>query len=76
MTASGGDRYCPWLMEPWQSKAAFVVQFRESTAIEAGRLDGKIEHLASCKAARFHSLDELLSFIARVLDEIRDPERR
>jgi hypothetical protein len=63
-------------MEPWQSKAAFVVQFRESTSIEAGRLDGKIEHLASCQAARFHSLDELLSFIARVLAEIRDPERR
>ncbi len=59
-------------MEGWQSKAAFVVQFRENTDIEAGRLEGKVEHIASYQATRFHSVDELLAFIARVLTEIRN----
>jgi hypothetical protein len=62
-------------MEGWQSRAAFVIQFRESTDVEAGRVEGKIEHIASYKAARFHSIDELLAFIARVLSEIKDADR-
>lgn len=57
-------------MDEWQSRAAFVIQFREGTDIGAGRLEGRIEHIASYKAARFHSLEDLLSFIARVLDEL------
>jgi len=57
-------------MEDWQSRAAFVVQFRPGTDISAGRLEGKVEHIASYEAARFHSLDELMAFIARVLSEI------
>lgn len=76
MTGTRSVHYCPRMMEAWQSKAAFVIQFRESTDVEAGRLDGKIEHIASCADTRFHSLDELLAFIARVLEEIRDLERR
>ena len=72
MTATAGARYCRWWMEAWQSKAAFVVQFREGTDIEAGRLDGRVEQIASCRAARFHSLEELLAFIAGALAEIRD----
>lgn len=74
MTGADRAHYCPQLMEAWQSKAAFVVQFRESTDVDAGRLDGKIEHIPSCQATRFHSLDELLAFIARVLAEIRKLE--
>jgi hypothetical protein len=62
-------------MEGWQSKAAFVVQFRETTEIEAGRVEGKVEHIASYQAARFQSVDELLAFIGRVLAEIRNPEQ-
>ena len=62
-------------MEDWQSKAAFVIQFRESTDIEAGRLEGKVEHIASYEAARFHSLDELLAFVARVLSQIPRSEQ-
>jgi hypothetical protein len=57
-------------MDEWQSRAAFVIQFREGTDIGAGRLVGRVEHIASYKAARFHSLEDLLSFIARVLDEM------
>jgi len=62
-------------MRTWQSNAAFVVQFREGTDLEAGRLEGKVEHIASYKAARFHSIDELITFMARVLTEIRNPDQ-
>ena len=61
-------------MEEWQYKAAFVVQLRPETDIEAGRFEGRVEHVASSKAARFHSLDELLSFIAKLLAEVRSTE--
>jgi len=61
-------------MEAWQSRAAFVIQFREGTDIEAGRVEGKVEHIASFRAARFQSLDELLAFVARILAECKDRE--
>jgi hypothetical protein len=59
-------------MEGWQSKAAFVIQFRESTDVAAGRVEGKIEHIASYRAARFCSVDELLAFVSSVLAELRN----
>jgi hypothetical protein len=61
-------------MEGWQSKASFVVQFRENTDIEAGRLEGRVEHIASYQTVRFHSVDELLAFISRVLADVRGTE--
>jgi hypothetical protein len=61
-------------MKGWQSRAAFVIQFRESTDIEAGRVEGKVEHIASFKASRFQSLDELLAFVARILAEGKEKE--
>jgi hypothetical protein len=64
--------YCPLMAEGWQSRAAFVVQFKEGTDVEAGRLDGRVEHIASYRATKFHTVDELLAFIARVLGELRD----
>ena len=63
------------MMEGWQYKAAFVIQFRPETDIEAGRFQGRVEHVASTKAMRFHSLDELLAFIASMLTEIRNTEQ-
>ena len=62
-------------MEERQYKAAFVVQFRPETDIEAGRFEGRVEHVASTKATRFHSLDELLSFMASVLIEVGKTEQ-
>lgn len=61
-------------MDQWQYRAAFVIQFRPETDIESGRFEGKIEHVASCKAKRFHSLDELLAFIADVLAEVTNDQ--
>jgi len=62
-------------MEGSQYRLAFVIQFRPETDIEVGRFEGKVEHVASCKATRFHSLDELLSFIASVLAEVNNTEQ-
>lgn len=70
MTASPEPTIVVSGMEDWQSRAAFVIQFRPGTDIGAGRLEGKVEHIASYEAARFHSIDELLAFIARVLSQI------
>jgi len=75
MTYNTRSDYCPLLMEGWQYRAAFVLQFRPETDIEAGRFEGKVEHIASYKAARFHSLDELLAFIASVLAEVSSTEQ-
>lgn len=63
-------------MEEWQYKGAFVVQFRPETDIEAGRFEGRVEHVASSTAGRFHSLDQLLGFIAKVLAEVSNTEEQ
>jgi hypothetical protein len=47
-----------------------------STNIEIGRFAGRIEHVPSHEATRFHSLGEMLAFIARVLAEVRDSEQQ
>jgi hypothetical protein len=62
-------------MEGWQSKAAFVIQFRETTDIAAGRVEGKIEHISSYQSVRFQSVEELMAFVARVLAAIKGGER-
>jgi hypothetical protein len=62
-------------MSGWQLNAAFVVQLRPETDIAAGRFEGRVEHVATHRAIRFHSLDELLGFIASVLTEVRNSEQ-
>jgi hypothetical protein len=51
---------------------AFVVQFGPATQVDAGQVEGRVEHLVSRQATRFHSLEALLAFISRVLREVRD----
>lgn len=53
---------------------AFVVQLHTSAQIEAGRVTGRVEHLVSRQATWFQSLEALLRFMARVLQEVRTPE--
>jgi len=60
--------------EEWQYQAAFVIQFRPETNIEAGRFEGRIEQVSSHEAMRFHALEELLAFVANALAEIRESE--
>jgi hypothetical protein len=52
---------------------AFVVQFRALSPEGAPTYDGRVEHLVSGQAARFHSLEELLAFMVRVLTDIQRP---
>ena len=43
--------------------------------MKLGDSRGRVEHIATYKATRFHSLDELLGFIAVVLAEISSAEQ-
>jgi hypothetical protein len=51
------------------SNQAFVVQFC-TRLCGAPSWGGRVEHVASYQVARFHSLDELLTFMTRVLMEV------
>lgn len=60
-----------------QYQCAFVIQFRTETDLAAGRCAGRVEHVATYEATHFHSLDELLAFMARMLREAQDnPEEK
>ena len=61
---------------PLSPHRAFVVQFRAETEVGQGRFAGRVEHVVSRQATHFHSLEELLAFIARVLTTVRAPPRR
>jgi hypothetical protein len=54
-------------MEEWRYSGAFVVQFRPESDIDAGRFEGRVEHVLSYQSTRFHSLEELLAFMAGML---------
>jgi hypothetical protein len=48
---------------------AFLVQFRTQPT-GASAYEGRVEHVVSGQVARFHSLEELLTFMIRVLTEV------
>ena len=49
------------------TQLAFVVQFAVETAVGRGRFVGRVEHVVSGQAAHFHTLDELLACLVRML---------
>jgi hypothetical protein len=49
----------------------FVVQFRAQPTRESSAYDGRVEHLVSGQLARFHSLEELLTFMVSVLADVQ-----
>jgi hypothetical protein len=51
---------------------AFVVQFRAQPAATPLSWEGRVEHLSSGQVLRFHSSEELLAFLTRVLTEVRE----
>ncbi len=55
---------------------AFVVQFRAEADVERGRFAGRVEHVVTGQASLFHSLEELLAFMASVLIQVRAQARR
>ena len=61
-------------MDPSQpslpTNRVFVVQFRLQPPEASSRYDGRVEHFVSGQVARFHSLEELLAFMIRVLADV------
>jgi hypothetical protein len=52
---------------PLPVERAFVVQLHATAVVAERQLTGRVEHVLSGQAAHFHTLDELLAFITRVL---------
>ena len=58
--ASGHARCLP-------AERAFVVQFYAGAEPAEGEVAGRVEHVVSGRATHFHSAEELVGFMARVL---------
>jgi hypothetical protein len=58
---------------PLSPQRAFVVQFRAEAAVEQWHFVGRVEHVVSGQATHFHSLEELLAFMAHILTSVRAP---
>ena len=52
---------------PLPIQRAFVVQLHAEAHVAHGRMMGRVEHVQSGQAARFHTLDELLEFFRRMV---------
>jgi len=52
---------------------AFVIQFRNQPADAPLLWEGRVEHLTSGQVLRFHTPEELLAFLTRVLTEVQEP---
>ena len=48
---------------------AFVLQFTAQADVTQGVFTGRVEHVESGQAVRFATLDELLVFLGRVLNQ-------
>jgi hypothetical protein len=57
----------PSSQAPLSPHWAFVVQWREGTALTPEALHGRVEHITSGQAALFTSLEALWVFMAQVL---------
>jgi len=55
---------------------AFVVQFRAQAAEAPLSWEGRIEHLVSGQVGRFHSPEELLECLDRMLATVQEPQRQ
>jgi hypothetical protein len=60
---------------PFAPEQAFVVQFGRETAVDTGRMAGRVEHVVSGKVARFQSLEELVAFLTEVLRAVEATTR-
>jgi hypothetical protein len=61
----------PEAEQPLSPAWAFVVQFREETEAVQIHFTGRVEHMVSGRATRFHSPEDLLAFFAQVLSVLR-----
>jgi hypothetical protein len=58
---------------PLPTDRAFVVQLRDQPTGAPWSWDGRVEHVVSGQMTHFHSLDELLAFIRRVVAGVQAP---
>jgi hypothetical protein len=58
---------------PLPTNRAFVVQLRAQPSGDPLVWDGRVEHVVSGQETHFHSLDELVAFISRVLASMPAP---
>ena len=77
MTRVRAELYLLTMMNGLQHTKAFVVQFRDSTGPRAGKLPGRVEHVASGNTATFQSVEELPLLLRQMLKSIpADDETR
>jgi hypothetical protein len=60
----------PQFPPPLPTNRAFVVQFRAQPAGAQMGWEGRVEHVVSGQMTHFHSLEELLAFMRRVLADV------
>lgn len=53
---------------------AFVVQFHAQPRIKTGQAMGRVEHVVSRQSVAFESLETMLAFMDRVLNESKSSE--
>jgi hypothetical protein len=62
-------------MEPsqptWPTNHAFLVQFRAQSPEATMTWEGRVEHVVSGQVTHFHALEELLTFMLKVLVGVR-----
>jgi hypothetical protein len=54
-------------------RGAFIVQLGPETRPNEGRLEGWVQEVDSCTELRFHSTEELLTFLAQSFDRAMNP---
>jgi hypothetical protein len=59
------------MTQHWPHTSAFVLQFPADADPGAGPFEGRVEHVATGRAAPFHTAEELRAFVAQVLAEVR-----
>ena len=67
MTRKPSRRYSQAVMRGLQHAKAFVIQFRGGEEGDAGRLSGRVEHVASGRTAMFQSIEDLPQLLLTML---------
>jgi hypothetical protein len=65
-----GGRKMAQMQPSLPTNQAFVVQFRTQSAAPQLSWEGRVEHVSSGQVLRFHSPEELLTFLACKLKEV------
>jgi hypothetical protein len=72
MPSRGRESTVPPSQPSLPTNRVFVVQFRSQRGGVASSYAGRVKHLVSGQVARFHSLEELLAFMLRMLADVEE----